>query len=108
MPLNISTAWPAIRVLSLRRQSKGNRKHNAASGKDADVVTAADRCRTSGSEGIGIGGSVSRNQLSKRFAKDGVAGNVVLVKNIVEGQTKFRLIEAPPGPDCVVEEAIGE
>jgi hypothetical protein len=94
------------KALSLRGQSKGYRKHNAASGNHADVIATSDGRRASGAEGVGVGGAVGRDGLGKSRASDGIAGDAVLVEDIVEGQTELSLIEAAACSECVVEEGI--
>lgn len=67
-------------ALSFGRQSKGYRKHYAASWKYADVVSAGNWCGTSGGERIGIAGAVGLDRLGESRASDGVASDVVLVE----------------------------
>ncbi len=91
---------------SLRRQAKGYRKHNAASGKYADVVATSDGCRAGGIERIGVAGAVCLNRLVKSRASDRVASDVVLVKQVVEAQAELGLVEAPTRSDRVIEVGI--
>src|SRR3989442_6172068 len=90
-------------ALLLRRQSKGYRKHNAASGKHADVVAAGDGRRTGGSEGVGVGGAVGCDRLGESRASNGVTGDAVLVEEIVERQTELSLVEAAARSERVIE-----
>jgi hypothetical protein len=64
-------------ALSLRGQSKGHRKHNAASGNYADVIAASDGCRACGVEGISVVGAVGHDGLDKNGAGDRIAGDAV-------------------------------
>ena len=72
------------KALSFRRQSKGYRKHNAPSGKYADVVATSHGCRAGGSERIGVAGAVGLDRLGKSSSSDGIARNTVLVEQVVE------------------------
>src|ERR1700751_5568091 len=86
-------------ILSLRRQSKRYRKHDAASGKYADVVGTGDGRRTGGGEGVDVAGAVGLDRLDKSRPSDGVAGDVVLVEQVIEAQAKLGLVEAPVRSD---------
>src|SRR5882762_61499 len=93
-------------ALSLRRQSKGYRQHNAAAGKYADVVATSDGGRTAGVERISVGSAVGCDRLGKSRTSDFVAGDAVLVEDVVEAQSDFRLIEVPACPQGVVQVGI--
>src|SRR5260370_29039514 len=90
-------------LLSLRRQSKSYRKHNAASGKYDDVVPSSDGCRPRGGEGVGVRGTVGCDRLGKSRASDGVAGDVVFVEQVVEAQADLGLVEAAVRSNRVIE-----
>src|SRR5260370_28199697 len=94
------------KALPFRRQSKGYRKHNAASRKYADVVTTGDRRRARGGERIGVAGAVGLNRLGKCRASDGVASDIVLVEQVVEAQAELGLVEATARADRVIEVGI--
>ena len=91
------------RALPLRRQAKGYRKHNAASGKHADVVSTSDGCRACGIERIGVAGAVGLDRLGKSRASDRVAGDVVLVEQVVDAQAELGLVEAAARSNRVIE-----
>ncbi len=97
---------PSAKASSLRRQSKGYRKHNAASGKYADVVATSDGCRAGSIERIGVAGAIGLDRLGKSRASDGVASDVVLVEQVVKTQTDLGLIEAAARSDCVIEVSV--
>ena len=48
----------------LRREAECERKHDAATGEDADVILAVDRDDAGGVEGVGVGGAVGRDGCS--------------------------------------------
>lgn len=106
MPPKISGTVRGQQALSLRRQSEGYRKHNAASWKYADVIATSDRCRAGGIERIGVAGAVSLDRLGKSRASDGVASDVVLVEQVVEAQAELGLVEAAARSDRVIEVGI--
>src|ERR1700724_2938090 len=100
------TSAPRLTVskaLSFRRQSKGYCKHNAASGKYADVIAAGDGCRARGSERIGVARAVGLDRLGKSSSSDGIACNTVLVEHVVEAHAKLGLVEAAVRSDRVIE-----
>ena len=104
---NTSAARPIVsKCLSLRRQSKGYRKHNAASGKYADVVATGDWGLTGGVERISVSRAVGLDRLGKSRTSDFVAGDAVLVEEVIEAQSEFRLIEASACPQGIVQEGI--
>src|SRR5258707_15127067 len=84
VPPKISGTVRGEQPLSLRRQSEGYSKHNAASWKYADVIATSDRCRAGGMETIVVARAVSLDRLGKSRASDGVATEVVLVAQVVE------------------------
>jgi hypothetical protein len=92
--------------LSLRRQPKAHRQHNAAAGQDTDVVATGDGGLTGGVERISVSRAVGRDRLGKSRTSDFVAGDAVLVEEVIEAQSEFRLIEASACPQGVVQEGI--
>src|SRR5260370_17110225 len=94
------------KALPFRRQSKGYRKHNAASRKYADVVTTGDRRRARGGERIGVAGAVGLNRLGKCRASDGAPNDIVLFEQAVQSQHSLRLAYATALPTRAITERI--
>src|SRR5215469_5705720 len=93
-------------VSAPRRGAEGDGEHDAACGKNADVVLSV--YRRGAVERISVGGSVCSDVVSDCAVGVGEAGDAVLIEEIVDAEAKLRAVEAARAADGVVEEDVGD
>jgi hypothetical protein len=94
-------------TLTLGRQAKRYREHDAASGEDTDVVLTVDGGWARGVERVRVRGAIGGDVLREGAAGQRDAGDGRGVEDVVEAQAELGLVKAAAAAESVVDEGVG-